>query len=149
MIDKLQAALEALENSQLDDTMRNYQLQSQSITDLKAVIAEMEAQEPVAFSYELAAAKTESGEYWDWQHRLTAYQPCVTDNAIRDLKPLYTHPQPKSSDTLTPQYESMPDHPVCIGCGHRLMSSMTYTCYACNQTSDPRVIREAFEKDDE
>jgi len=151
MIDKLRAALAALEHCSAaiierglngsPEFAEKWGLQlplesaNASITDLKAVIAELEVQEPVAHDdTEVHLSHCNQYENLGW----CKYGEDETCPAL--------NPQPKS-DTLTPQYESMPAHPVCISCGHRLMSSMTYTCYACNQTSDPKVIREAFEAD--
>jgi hypothetical protein len=47
--------------------------------------------EPVAWSYELAAARREGGtrEYIDWRPCLTTYKPNVPPGSIRKLRPLY------------------------------------------------------------
>ena len=107
MIEKLKAALAALE----DPNEVGY-LREQALDALRSVIAEMEAERPVAY---------------------VAYSP-TNGNGLRlffdkkdarryadDLSPLYTHPQPKAA------------LPKCMKCGDQLMSSFASTCYACNQ----------------
>ncbi len=62
-----------------------------ALDDLRTALAEPE-QEPVAWRYELATAIFESGEYTGWRCTISEKEPCVPENSIRNLQPLYTHP---------------------------------------------------------
>jgi len=82
-----QQALEALEQFAETKLVRT----SGVITALRTALAEPE-QEPVAWRYELATAIFESGEYSGWRCTISEKEPCVPENSIRNLQPLYTHP---------------------------------------------------------
>lgn len=50
------------------------------------------AQEPVAWSYELATTMLEHG-YDGWTHRVTRHKPNAPEGSIRNLTPLCTAPE--------------------------------------------------------
>jgi len=139
MIEKLKAALEALEAEQPLHAME----------DLRCVIAEMEAGEPVM----------EIGENESLMCRTL---PLGTK--------LYTHPQPKAEPVPFPeadlngvsvccgeyakcgrpctprgrwlaQNEPKAEPTKCVKCGDELMSSFTNTCYTCKQKADRAPCR--------
>ena len=112
MIEKLKSALAALEGTipRLSPYGEQDWLDAKkAITDLRSVIAEMEAAEPVANvrTFTNGAGRRE--------------QRVVVIGDVNDGDLLYTHPQPKA------------EPPKCVKCGDELMSSFTSTCYACNQ----------------
>ena len=145
MIERLNFALDALKNitrqftpSSLADSKARVDAH-EAITDLRSVIAEMEAAEPVANvrTFTNGAGRRE--------------QRVVVIGDVNDGDLLYTHPQPKAEPedgALLKQFLSSAkdagithlnivqpkaESPKCVKCGYELMSSFTNTCYACNQ----------------
>jgi hypothetical protein len=91
MIEKLKAALAALEAA-LSDDQPYIERCKQAIPDLRSVIAEMEAREPVA---------------WMWQHDETGRVGFIdipqleagwaqANPRLKCIAPVYTYPQPKA-----------------------------------------------------
>lgn len=173
MIEKLNFALAALEKSAnymknteavfsqgrmyLDMTLMPSlsKASDQAIADLRSVIAEMEAGEPVAWRYHsVSPFADKDGMYkvsdkWSLIHR-PDQRDAHSSMCGMEAEPLYTHPQPKAEpcycdkngigapgvscgDCPDRDYKPKAESPKCVKCGDELMSSFASTCYACNQ----------------
>ena len=86
-----EAAQQALEALKMIDNAMPFPVAKHAIKQLSAALAEPE-QKPVAWRYELSTAIFESGEYSGWRCTISEKEPCVPENSIRNLQPLYTHP---------------------------------------------------------
>jgi hypothetical protein len=62
---------------------------------LAAVDAERAAEAvPVAWSFEIATARFDNGEYTNFDLRLTRYEPNSSEGSLRNVQALYASPQP-------------------------------------------------------
>jgi hypothetical protein len=49
---------------------------------------------PLAYAFEIATSRWPDGRYDGWEKRLSDRKPEVPEGSIRNLRPLYAHPQP-------------------------------------------------------
>ena len=105
MIEKLKSVLSALDKSKYAEP--TWAEIDQSITDLRSVIAEMEAGEPVEIRYRKhypSGPHDGNRRVGDWMrmpYGARGLKDCATSLAAADcVEYLYTHPQPKTEQEV-------------------------------------------------
>jgi len=106
MIEVLKQALDALETEVSIDWTNNDEFNASAekmhdaIASLHQAIAELESQEPVAWSCWQSCLNDDGTQTSPWVHRLSKFKP--HESIInKDIVPLYTHPPQRTWQGLT------------------------------------------------